>query len=180
MPTVVDLGNYVVGSKPTVALRAYDADKAEKPPSTVYFLGLDPGRVLSGTVTSGVGSKTSFLIANTEADNFWDKVALKISQADGSFVTECASFDGGAVTGIITLQPAPWAVASNATWWFLGYPLLTWQSGAVSTAKGSIQVLPSGSNEYTAYAGPRRLLTEWNYTNDIHRVIGVHDIKPGL
>lgn len=180
MPTTVSLGNYVVGSKPTVALRAYDADKAEKAPSEVWFLGLDPDRVISGTVTSGVGTRVAFKIANTKATDFWNRVALKISQADGSFVTECVTYSGGVATGLITLEPAPYAVASDATWWFLGYPLLTWQSGTVSTAKGSIQVLPSGANEYTAYAGPRRMLTEWNYTNDLRRVIGVHDIVPGL
>jgi hypothetical protein len=172
-----------VGDTKTLSLRTFDENDNELSPTAGWFLGMDPDRstVVTASNSAPASNRVQFRATVSGATNLWNSIAGEVTQSEVTYRTEVVSYTSGAVTGLWTLRPLGLVVASGATLRLNGYPLMARTSATLSTAKGTVTVTPSGAlNEYTAYAGERRLVYGPTFAggNEI-RQVATHTVRPG-
>lgn len=177
-PNTISLGNLRVGDKKTISIATTNEDGTPKNPSSGWFLGLDPRRSTVITATNSGADNTEFRGAASGAANKWLSVPAKVYSGTWSYITDVASYASGAVSGLWGLNPLPVTPPAGASLKLLAYPLLQRSSATIGGNSGTIQVLPSGGNEYTAYAGPRRLCYHPDFGTDDEECVGVHSVNP--
>lgn len=174
---IIELGDYIVGGQPVVAIRETVGGTSVTLVKARY-VGLDPDRSTAVTATSG--GRARFKATKSGTTDKWNYCPVTISQATRVWETEVVAYTTGTVTGLWTIRPIGANVASGNAIKFPGYPVMAYCTGTTSGGKGSVTLRPSGANEYTAYAGERRLLCIYSTATDIRRCVGVHNILETL
>jgi len=177
-PNTIVLRNLRVGDSKTLSIKTTDETGTAKNPSSGWFLGLDPDRSTVITATNSGASNVQFRGAASGATNKWNSVPARVYSDTWTYDTDINISTSGAVSGLWTVNPLPVTPPTGASLKLLGYPLLKRSSATLGGNSGTIQVLPSGSNEYTAYAGDRRLCYHPDFGTDDEEVIGVHRVDP--
>lgn len=135
-------------------------------PSSASAVLYDPLRddEISGAADAA-GTTTSFVSAALAAlslgDDFINGMPVQIARADGSDVVDGVVTDYADLTGTVTLDPLPWAVAASDVLTVMGYPLIT-QAAATVTIGGddgnevTIDTAETDAHSYTNLSGNGR------------------------
>lgn len=129
------------------------AEGTARTPQTATFLGLDPGRPTSGTITAGT-STTFQDTGRAEANDFWNGCPVLIRKASGvNWWTEVQDYASGTQT--FTIPHGPAAPEADDTYELPAYPLLPQTAASLSTNQGSYTV---SSSDLLGYAGDRVII----------------------